>query len=74
MSIHTYHGGTFRPQSGGRLISSTLGQPKIFLPRAQVGYGIGGVLKPLARTLFTSLRGQAKQIPGYLGRIAKKTW
>ena len=52
MSIHTYHGGKFTPQSGGRLIPSTLGQPKIFLPNAQVGYGIGGVLKPLARGLL----------------------
>ena len=72
MSIHTYHGGNFRRQSGGRLISSTLGQPKIFLPSAQVGYGIGGVLKPLARTVFSAVKGQAKKIPGYLGKLAKK--
>ena len=72
MSIHTFHGGNFRRQSGGRLISSTLGQPKIFLPQAQVGYGIGGVLKPLARTVFSAVKGQAKKIPGYLGKIAKK--
>ena len=60
------------PQSGGRLISNNLGRPSIFLPRAQVGYGIGGVLKPLARTLLTTLKSQAKKIPGYLGKIAKK--
>ena len=72
MSIHTYHGGTFRPQSGGQLISSNKGRPKIFLPNAQVGYGIGGVLKPLARTLLTAVKGQAKKIPGYLGKLAKK--
>ena len=72
MSIHTFHGGNFRRQSGGRLISSTLGQPKIFLPHAQVGYGIGGVLKPLARTVFSAVKGQAKKILGYLGKIAKR--
>ena len=71
MSIHTFHGGKV-PQSGGRLISSTLGQPKIFLPQAQVGYGIGGVLKPLARTVYSAVKGQAKKIPGYLGKLAKK--
>ena len=72
MSIHTYHGGKFRPQSGGRLLSRNMGGPKIFLPNGQVGYGIGGVLKPLARTLLSSLKGQAKKIPGYLGKLAKK--
>ena len=72
MSIRTFHGGKFRPQSGGRLISNTLGQPKVFLPRTQVGYGIGGVLKPLARTVFSAVKGQAKKIPGYLGKLAKK--
>ena len=72
MSIHTYRGGTFRPQSGGRLLSRNMGGPKIFLPNGQVGYGIGGVLKPLARTLLSSLKGQAKKIPGYLGKLAKK--
>ena len=72
MSIHTFRGGNFRRQSRGRLISSTLGQPKIFLPQAQVGYGIGGVLKPLARTVFSAVKGQAKKIPGYLGKIAKR--
>ena len=74
MSIHVFHGGGVRPQSGGRLISNNLGKPKIFLPNAQVGYGIGGVLKPLARTLLTTLKDQAKKIPRYLGKIAKKTW
>ena len=69
MSIHVFHGGRV-PQSGGRLISNNLGRPSIFLPRAQVGYGIGGVLKPLARTLLTTLKSQAKKIPGYLGKIA----
>ena len=70
MSIHTYSGGRFRPQSGrGGII---LSRPQPFLPNAQVGYGIGGVLKPLARTLFTAVKGQAKKIPGYLGKIAKK--
>ena len=72
MSIHTYRGGTFRPQSGGRLISSTLGQPKIFLPQAQVGYGIGGLLKPLAKTVFTAAKGQAKKVPRYLGKLVKR--
>ena len=72
MSIHTFHGGNFRRQSGGRLISSTLGQPKIFLPHAQVGYGIGGVLKPLARTVYTAAKGQLKKIPKYLGKLAKR--
>ena len=69
---YTYRGGTFRPQSGGRLLSRNMGGPKIFLPNGQVGYGIGGVLKPLARTLLSSLKGQAKKIPGYLGKLAKK--
>ena len=71
MSIHTFHGGKV-PQSGGRLISSTFGQPKIFLPNAQVGYGIGGILKPLARTVFGAVKGQAKKVPRYLGKIAKR--
>ena len=72
MSIHTYHGGAYRPQSGGRLISRALGPPTPFLPRPQVGYGIGGVLKPLARTLFTAAKGQAKKIPAYLGKLVKR--
>ena len=82
MSIHTYHGGKFRPQSGGRLIyrpqsggrliSRALEPPTPFLPSTQVGYGIGGVLKPLARTVFKAVKSQAKKIPGYLGKIAKK--
>ena len=72
MSIHTFHGGNFRHQSGGRLISRALQPPTPFLPNAQVGYGIGGVLKPLARTIFSAVKGQAKKIPGYLGKIAKK--
>ena len=71
MSIHVFHGGQV-PQAGKGLISNNLGRPSIFLPRAQVGYGIGGVLKPLARTLLTTLKSQAKKIPGYLGKIAKK--
>ena len=60
MSIHTFHGGRV-PQSGGRLISSTLGQPKIFFPHAQVGYGIGGILKPLARTVFSAVKVKLKK-------------
>ena len=81
MSIHTFHGGKVPqsggrlisiPQSGGRLISSTFGQPKVFLPQAQVGYGIGGVLKPLARTVYTAAKGQLKKLPKYLGKLAKR--
>ena len=72
MSIHTFQGGNFRRQSGGRLISSTLGQPKIFLPRPQMGYGIGGVLKPVARTVYTAAKGQLKKLPKYLGKLAKR--
>ena len=72
MSIHTFHGGNFTPQSGGRLISRALQPPTGFLPNAQVGYGIGGVLKPLARTVFKAVKSQAKKIPGYLGKLAKK--
>ena len=71
MSIHVFHGGRV-PQSGKGLISPNLGRPSIFLPRAQVGYGLGGVLKPLARTVLTAVKGQVKKIPGYLGKIAKK--
>ena len=73
MSIHVFHGGQV-PQAGKGLIPNNLGRPSIFLPRAQVGYGIGGVLKPLARTLFTAVKGQVKKNPKYLGKIAKKTW
>ena len=78
MSIHTFRGGKFtpqsggrliyRPQSGGRLISRALEPPTPFLPNAQVGYGIGGLLKPLARTV----RSQAKKVPRYFGKLVKR--
>ena len=70
MSIHTFHGGRV-PQSGG-VLPNTMGRSKIFFSNGQVGYGIGGVLKPLARTVFAAVKGQAKKIPGYFGKIAKK--
>ena len=82
MSIHTFHGGKFRPQSGGRLIyrpqsggtliSRASTPPTPFLPGTQVGYGLGGVLKPLARTVYTAAKGQLKKIPKYLGKLAKR--
>ena len=78
MSIHTYHGGKFtpqsggrliyRPQSGGRLISRALEPPTPFLPSTQVGYGIGSLFKPLARTV----KSQAKKVPRYLGKLVKR--
>ena len=72
MSIQVFHGGVV-PQSGkGGLISPNLGKHTIFLPRAQVGYGLGGVLKPLARTVYTAAKGQLKKIPKYLGKLAKR--
>ena len=71
MSIQVFHGGRV-PQSGKGLISPNLGQPTIFLPRTQVGYGLGGVLKPLARTVYTAAKGQLKKIPRYLGKLAKR--
>ena len=70
MSIKVFRGGRV-PQSGG-FLPNTMGKPKIFFSNGQVGYGIGGVLKPLARTVFAAVKGQAKKIPGYLGKIAKK--
>ena len=72
MSVHIFRGGKFHPQSGGRLISSNLRRPPPFLPKSQVGYGVGGVLKPIARKLLSTLKSQAKKIPGYLGRVAKR--
>ena len=71
MSIKVFHGGRV-PQSGGRFLSNTSGRPNIFFSKGQVGYGIGGVLKPLARTVFAAVKGQAKKIPGYFGKIAKR--
>ena len=70
MSIKVFHGGKV-PQSGG-FLPNNIGSRKIFFPHGQVGYGIGGILKPLARTVFTAVKGQAKKIPGYFGKIAKK--
>ena len=70
MSIKVFRGGRV-PQSGG-ILPNTMGRPKIFFSNGQVGYGIGGVLKPLARTVFAAVKGQAKKIPGYFGKIAKK--
>ena len=72
MSINVFRGGKFRPQSGGRLISNNLGRPNIFLPNSQVGYGFGSALKPIAKKLLTTLKGQARKIPGYLGRVVKR--
>ena len=71
MSIQVFHGGRV-PQSGKGLISPNLGKPTIFLPRAQVGYGLGGVLKPLARTVYAAAKGQLKKLPKYLGKLVKK--
>ena len=71
MSIQVFHGGVI-PQAGKGLISPNLGKPTIFLPRAQVGYGLGGVLKPLARTVFAAAKGQLKKLPKYLGKLVKK--
>ena len=71
MSIKVFRGGRV-PQSGGRFLPSSIGRPNVFFPNNQVGYGIGGVLKPLARTVFAAVKGQAKKLPGYLGKIAKK--
>ena len=68
MSIKVFHGGKV-PQSGGFLPNA---RPNIFFSKGQVGYGIGGVLKPLARTVFAAVKGQAKKIPGYFGKIAKR--
>ena len=70
MSIKVFRGGRV-PQSGG-VLPNTMGRSKIFFSNGQVGYGIGGVLKPLARTVFAAVKGQAKKIPGYFGKIAKK--
>ena len=72
MSIHTFQGGNFRRQSGGRLISRALEPPTGFLPSPQMGYGIGGVLKPVARTVYTAAKGQLKKLPKYLGKLAKR--
>ena len=71
MSIQVFHGGVV-PQLGKGLLSPNLGKPTIFLPRAQVGYGIGGVLKPLARTVLAAAKGQLKKVPKYLGKLIKK--
>ena len=70
MSIKVFHGGRV-PQSGG-VLPNTLGRPRVFFPNGQVGYGIGGVLKPLARTVYAAVKRQAKKIPGYVGKLAKK--
>ena len=70
MSIKVFHGGRV-PQSGG-VLPIGIGREKIFFPKGQVGYGIGGVLKPLARMVYAGVKKQAKKIPGYVGKLAKK--
>ena len=72
MSIVVFRGGKYHPQSGGRLITNKLGRPNIFLPNSQVGYGFGGVLRPLGRKVLTALKGQVRKIPKYLGRVVKR--
>ena len=72
MSVHIFRGGKFKPQSGGRLISNNLGSPNVFYPNNQMGYGIGGVLRPLGRKLITTLKAPAKKAAMVLGRIIKK--
>ena len=83
MSIKVFHGGRV-PQSGGVLpigvgrpqyggvLPMGIGREKIFFPKGQVGYGIGGVLKPLARMVYAGVKKQAKKIPGYIGKLAKR--
>ena len=72
MSVHIFRGGKFKQQSGGRLISNNLGSPNVFYPNNQMGYGIGGVLRPLGRKLITTLKAPAKKAAMVLGRIIKK--
>ena len=72
MSVHIFRGGKFKPQYGGRLISNNLGSPNVFYPNNQMGYGIGGVLRPLGRKLITTLKAPAKKAAMVLGRIIKK--